>query len=258
MPATKDDSISINKYISASGFCSRREADKLIEAFRVTINDELAMPGTRVQPGDQVAVDGENIKSKKKAIYLAFNKPPGITSTTDLKDKSNIISYINFPKRIFPVGRLDKDSDGLIFLTNDGDIVNKILRASNNHEKEYIVTVDKSIDASFVHKMANGIPVLGTVTKKCFVRQEGNRKFRIVLTQGLNRQIRRMCEFLGYEVRTLTRVRIMHITLGNLPSGKTRYFTAPEIDQLNELVASSSKTVEAPSAKIKPRKKRKG
>lgn len=258
MPALKDDSISINKYISASGFCSRREADKLIEAFRVTINDELAIAGTKVLPGDKIAIDGESIKSKKKPIYLAFNKPAGITSTTDLKDKTNIISYINFPKRIFPVGRLDKDSDGLIFLTNDGDIVNKILRASNNHEKEYIVTVDKAIDAAFVHKMANGIPVLGTITKKCFVRQEGNRKFRIVLTQGLNRQIRRMCEFLCYEVKTLTRVRIMHINLGNLPLGKTRYFTAPEIEKLNELVAGSSKTVEVSTPLSKPRNKRKG
>ena len=255
MPESKDDFISINKYISASGFCSRREADKLVDACRVTINDDIALPGSRVKPGDSVAIDGELIKSKKKAIYIAFNKPVGITSTTDLKDKTNIISYINHPKRIFPVGRLDKDSDGLIFLTNDGDIVNKILRASNNHEKEYIVTVDQAIDAAFVHKMSNGVPVLGTLTKKCFVRQEGNRKFRIVLKQGLNRQIRRMCEHLGYEVKTLTRVRIMHITLGNLAPGKTRYLTAPEIDKLNELVSESSKTVE-PTGKKKPRHKK--
>lgn len=254
MAESSRDAVSINKYISASGFCSRREADKLIAAFRVTINDSIALPASKVMPGDQVAIDGELIKPKKKPIYLACNKPVGITSTTDLKDRTNIISYINYPKRIFPIGRLDKDSDGLILLTNDGDIVNKILRAANNHEKEYVVTVNKAIDAAFIYKMSNGIPVLGKITKKCFVRQEGNRKFRIVLTQGLNRQIRRMCEYLGYEVKTLTRVRIMHLTLGNLAPGKTRHLTAPEIDKLNELVAGSSKNQEQVAGVKKGRK----
>jgi 23S rRNA pseudouridine2604 synthase len=255
MPADNSEFTSVNKYISASGFCSRREADKLIEAGRVTINDELVLPGARVMPGDSVAIDGEYIKTKKKPVYIAFNKPVGITSTTDLKDKTNIISYINFSKRIFPIGRLDKDSDGLILLTNDGDIVNKILRASNHHEKEYIVTVNKTIDATFIQRMANGLPVLDQITKKCFVRQEGNRRFRIILTQGLNRQIRRMCEYLGYEVKTLTRIRIMNIQLDKLPVGKTRYLTAPEIEKLNQLVADSTKTEESISKKS-TRKKR--
>src|SRR5579872_1530531 len=191
-----NEQVSLNKYISSSGFCSRREADKLIEQARVTVNGELVMPGAKVSVGDKVAIDGEPIKtSKKRPIYIAFNKPVGVTSTTDLKDKTNIISFINHPKRIFPIGRLDKDSDGLIFLTNDGDIVNKILRPSNNHEKEYIVTVDKAITPEFVRQMSNGIPIQGTITRKCFVRQEGGRRFRIILTQGLNRQIRRMCEY---------------------------------------------------------------
>jgi pseudouridine synthase len=256
MPADNSGFSSINKYISASGFCSRREADKLIEAGRVTINDELVLPGARVMPGDSVAVDGEYIKAKKRPVYIAFNKPVGITSTTDLKDKTNIISYINFPKRIFPIGRLDKDSDGLILLTNDGDIVNKILRASNHHEKEYIVTVNKTIDATFIQRMSNGLPVLDQITKKCFVRQEGNRRFRIILTQGLNRQIRRMCECLGYEVKTLTRIRIMNIQLDKLPVGKTRYLTASEIEKLNQLVTDSTKTEESISKKSATRKKR--
>lgn len=240
-----DDAISLNKYISSTGFCSRREADKLIEQARVTINGELVLAGVKVEPGDSVEIDGEPLKaSKKRPIYIAFNKPAGITSTTDLKDKTNIISFINHPKRIFPIGRLDKDSTGLIFLTNDGDIVNKILRASNHHEKEYIVTVDKAIDHEFVRKMSSGVPILGTVTKKCFVRQEGGRRFRIILTQGLNRQIRRMCEYLGYDVMQLTRVRIMNVSLGNLPVGQHRYLTGPEIDKLNELVRDSNKTGE--------------
>ncbi len=244
------NSISLNKYISSSGFCSRREADKLIEQARVTINGELVIDNVRVMPGDKVEVDGERLKptAKEKAIYIAFNKPVGVTSTTDLKDKTNIISFIGHPKRIFPIGRLDKDSDGLIFLTNDGDIVNKILRASNFHEKEYIVTVDKAITPEFINQMSNGVPVLDEITRKCFVRQEGGRRFRIILTQGLNRQIRRMCEYLGYEVKELRRVRIMNIKL-DVPLGKWRYFTAPEIDKLNEMVAESS-MVEKAEARI--------
>ncbi len=248
------EAVSLNKYISSSGFCSRREADKYIEQKRVTINGKLATMGKRVGPGDVVEIDGEPIKSKKKTkpIYIALNKPVGITSTTDTKDKTNILSYLNYPKRIFPIGRLDKDSEGLIFLTNDGDIVNKILRASNNHEKEYIVTVDKAITPDFIQKMGNGIPMLGTVTNNCFVKQEGSRKFRIILTQGLNRQIRRMCEYLGYDVKTLTRIRIMNVQLGNLATGKWRYLTTPEISTIEKLVADSSKTAALPKPKSKP------
>jgi len=261
-----EDKTSLNKYISSSGFCSRRDADKLIEQARVTVNGELVLPGAKVASGDTVEVDGEPIKVKSKArpIYIAFNKPVGVTSTTDAKDRSNIIYYINHPKRIFPVGRLDKDSDGLIFLTNDGDIVNKILRASNHHEKEYVVSVDRAVTPEFVKQMSSGVPVLGKVTKPCFVRQEGSRRFRIILTQGLNRQIRRMCEHLGYEVKSLTRVRIMNVELGALAVGKWRYLTLPEIEKLNELVAESSKTDNAPKEKQRtavqyiPRRKKEG
>lgn len=244
---TPEGLISINKFISSSGFCSRREADDLIDQGRVTINEEYAQKGDRVSSKDIIAIDGETLKIKKaqQTIYIAFNKPVGITSTTDTKDKTNIISYINYPKRIFPIGRLDKDSDGLIFLTNDGDIVNKILRAGNNHEKEYIVTVNKSITPEFIRKMSNGVPILKTKTKKCIVKQEGPRKFRIILTQGLNRQIRRMCQHLDYKVVTLTRIRIMNVSLGKLPVGKWRLLSTEEIDELSRLVESSSKTEEA-------------
>jgi len=247
--------ISINKYISSTGFCSRREADKYIEQQRVTINGKTVGLGARVGVGDKVAVDGEpvKLKSSNKPVYIALNKPTGITSTTDTKDKTNIISYLNYPKRIFPIGRLDKDSDGLIFLTNDGDIVNKILRAENNHEKEYIVTVDKVITPDFIMKMGNGVPVLDTVTQKCFVKQEGSRKFRIILTQGLNRQIRRMCEYLGYEVKKLTRIRIMNVELGNLAVGKWRYLSPAEITTIEKLITTSSKIGTPPTeAKVKP------
>ena len=186
------------------------------------------------------------VKKKKQsnAVYIAFNKPKGITCTTDLKDKTNIIDFINYKTRIFPVGRLDKRSDGLIFLTNDGDIVNKILRAGNGHEKEYVVTTDKPFSLDFITKMRSGVRIQGVVTKKCFVKQEGENSFRIILTQGLNRQIRRMCEALGYNVTSLRRVRIMNITLSNLASGKWRYFTADEIDTINKMLANSSKTAE--------------
>lgn len=235
----------LNKFISDTGICSRREADKLIEQGRVKINGAVASLGTKVSPSDKVEVNGKPLRSKEAPIYLAFNKPVGITCTTDLKDSDNIIDYINHPKRIFPIGRLDKPSEGLIFLTNDGDIVNKILRAGNNHEKEYVVTVDKPIDAEFVKRMSNGIPVLGTITKKCFVKQDASNRFTIVLTQGLNRQIRRMCEHLGYNVTKLKRVRIMNITLGNLRPGEWRYLTEDEINMINRLVAGSSKTEEA-------------
>jgi 23S rRNA pseudouridine2604 synthase len=233
---------SLNKYISETGFCSRREADNYIDQGRVTINDNVAIKGNRVNAGDVVEIDGEPIKKKDKIVYIAFNKPVGITCTTDLKDKSNIISFINYKTRIFPIGRLDKPSEGLIFLTNDGDIVNKILRAGNNHEKEYTVTVNKPVTSDFIHKMGNGVKILDTVTKKCFVKQEGKNRFRIILTQGLNRQIRRMCTALGYEVDTLRRTRIMHLTLSNLPAGKWRYFTPDEIKLMEISLAQSIKT----------------
>jgi 23S rRNA pseudouridine2604 synthase len=236
--------ISLNKYISETGFCSRREADKYIEQLRVTINGVEAVKGNRVGENDVVLVDGEPIKKKKTAVYLALNKPKGITCTTDLKDKTNIIDFVNFKTRIFPIGRLDKRSEGLIFLTNDGDIVNKILRAGNQHEKEYSVSVDKPITLDFIQKMRNGVRILGTVTQKCFVKQEGSNRFKIILTQGLNRQIRRMCEALGYNVESLKRTRIMNMTLSGLPPGKWRYFTAAEIDTINQLLKNSSKTPE--------------
>ena len=237
--------ISLNKYISETGFCSRREADKYIEQCRVTINGKEAHKGNRVGENDMVLVDGEPIKKKKHtAVYILLNKPKGITCTTDLKDKTNIIDFINFKSRIFPIGRLDKRSEGLIFLTNDGDIVNKILRAGNKHEKEYIVTVDKPITVDFINKMRNGVRILGTVTQKCFVKQEGPNRFRIILTQGLNRQIRRMCEVLGYNVEALIRIRIMNITLAGLQTGKWRYFTPDEIALVNNMVANSSKTAD--------------
>lgn len=234
---------SLNKYISDTGFCSRREADKYIEQLRVTINGVEAMKGNRVAAGDIVLVDGEPISKKKKVeVYIALNKPKGITCTTDVKDKTNIIDFVQFKSRIFPIGRLDKRSEGLIFLTNDGDIVNKILRAGNQHEKEYIVMVDKPITIDFLQKMRNGVRILGTVTQKCFVKQEGPNLFKIILTQGLNRQIRRMCEALGYRVESLKRTRIMNIILKGLPTGKWRYFSAAEIDTISQMLKNSSKT----------------
>lgn len=234
--------ISLNKYISDSGFCSRREADRYIEECRVTINDKDAQKGNRVGENDVVKIDGEPIKKKKNAVYLLLNKPKGITCTTDLKDKTNIVDFVNYKTRIFPIGRLDKLSEGLIFLTNDGDIVNKILRAGNGHEKEYIVTVDKPIHGEFIQKMRGGVRILGVTTQKCFVKQEGDNRFRIILTQGLNRQIRRMAEALGYKVTALKRIRIMNINIAGLQPGKWRYFTPQEINAVNEMLASSSKT----------------
>ncbi|WP_421949180.1 23S rRNA pseudouridine(2604) synthase RluF [Phaeodactylibacter xiamenensis] len=227
-----DPSISLNKFISSTGICSRREADRMIEAGRVQLNGTTAKKGNRVNPGDEVLLDGAPLKAKPKAVYLALHKPPGITCTTDRKDKSNIIDFLNYPERIFHIGRLDKASTGLIFLTNDGDIVNEILREQNEHEKEYIVTVNKPINPSFVRRMSEGIPILGTVTKKCQVEKIGRQAFRIVLTQGLNRQIRRMCDYLGYDVVTLKRVRIMNVHLGGLKPGQWRYLTDEELKEL--------------------------
>jgi 23S rRNA pseudouridine2604 synthase len=233
----------INKYLSEVGYCSRRAADKLIEQKRVTINGKVPEMGTKVRPKDEVRVDGELISSPtEKPTYIAFNKPIGIVSTTDTKaEKNNIIDYINYPKRIFPIGRLDKLSEGLILLTSDGDIVNKILRARNNHEKEYIVTVHKPITTDFIDKMSRGVPILGTKTKKCHVEALGTYVFKIILTQGLNRQIRRMCEYLDYEVKKLKRIRIMNIRL-DVPVGQWRYLTEKELEDVSKLIASSSKT----------------
>ena len=234
----------INKYLSEVGFCSRRAADRLIDEGKVKINGAIPEIGTKVEDGDQVEVMGERInKSKKqKNTYLAFNKPVGIVCTTDRRvEKNNIIDFIKYPKRIFPVGRLDKQSEGLIFLTNDGDIVNKILRAKNNHEKEYIVSVDRPINKEFIQRMSNGVEILDTITKNCFIKQLGQKKFKIILTQGLNRQIRRMCESLGYRVRSLKRVRIMNIKL-DVPTGKYREITKEELIELNRLLENSSKT----------------
>jgi len=211
----------------------------------VTINNEIAVTGNRVNSGDVVQIDGEPIRKAQKALYIAFNKPTGVTSTTDNKDKTNIIDFIGYPQRIFPIGRLDKDSEGLIFLTNDGNIVNKMLRAGNNHEKEYVVTVDKPINHEFINAMSNGVPVLGQMTRPCKVVQEGKSTFRITLTQGLNRQIRRMCEYLGYEVKRLRRVRIMNVHIGDLPIGNWRYLTNAEIEMIMKLVADSKGTEEA-------------
>ena len=236
----------INKYLSELGYCSRRRADKLIKEGKVIINGKIPEIGTKVEDDDQVVVEGQLIeKSKKqKNIYLVFNKPVGIVCTTDRRvEPDNIIDFIKYPKRIFPIGRLDKSSEGLIFLTNDGDIVNKILRARNNHEKEYIVSVNRPITREFIHSMSNGVEILETITKHCFVKQLGQKKFKIILTQGLNRQIRRMCDSLGYRVQSLERVRIMNIKL-DVPTGKYREFTKEEILGLNELLENSSKTID--------------
>lgn len=239
------DEVRLNKYISETGFCSRREADKLIEQGRVKIDGVKASTGMKVSKGQSVYVDGKPLKVENELVYIALNKPVGITCTTESKIKGNIVDFINHEKRIFPIGRLDKDSQGLIFMTNDGDIVNKILRAGNNHEKEYIVTVNKTITDEFIKGMSNGVPILGTVTKKCLVKKESKNSFRIILTQGLNRQIRRMCEYFGYEVKKLERIRIMNVSLGNLKIGSWRYLTKKELAEINRLTENSLKTEEA-------------
>ena len=245
---TEEQPKRINKYLSEVGHCSRRGADKLVAQGRVTINGKIPELGTKISSTDEVRVDGQLISTpQEKPVYIAFNKPIGIVCTTDTQvEKDNIIDYINFPKRIFPIGRLDKPSEGLIFLTNDGDIVNKILRARNKHEKEYIVTVNKPVNKDFLRKMGNGIPILDQITRKCDVEQVGKYKFKIILTQGLNRQIRRMCEYLDYRVTKLRRVRIMNITL-DMPLGKWRYLTAKEMKEINDMVSDSAKTHELPT-----------
>ena len=252
------ETLRLNKVISDTGFCSRREADRVIEEGRVTINGREGVLGDRVISNDDIRVDGRRIKFKnqEEAIYIAFNKPRGITCTTERQIEGNIIDYIRHPKRIFPIGRLDKPSEGLIFLTSDGDIVNKILRAGNNHEKEYIVTVNKSITPEFLKKMGNGVPVLDTITAKCLITKESEYVFKIILKQGLNRQIRRMCEYLNYEVTKLKRTRIMNISLSNIPLCKWRNLTREELAEIMKMVAQSSKTEEASSNFSNPIKKK--
>src|SRR5210317_595221 len=233
----------INKYLSEIGHCSRRVADKLLEQGRITINGTVPELGEKVQEGDVVAVDGKVVGERtEKHVYIALNKPRGIVCTTDRRvEKDNIVDFVGHPQRIFPIGRLDKPSEGLILMTSDGDIVNKILRARNNHEKEYVVNVHKPINQDFITRMRNGVPILDTVTRKCYVEQIGPKTFRIILTQGLNRQIRRMCEYLGYKVTKLKRVRIMNIPL-DVEIGKWRYLTDSELNEINSLVSDSSKT----------------
>lgn len=238
-----ENTIRINKFLSEVGYCSRREADKLVQSGKVRINGKIAENGSQVGTNDKVSVKGKFLtKDSQKNIYLAFNKPIGIVCTTDKRvEKDNIVDYINYPERIFPIGRLDKPSEGLILMTNDGDIVNKILRARNNHEKEYIVTVNKPITTDFIRRMGNGIPILGTTTKKCKVEKLSTYTFKIILTQGLNRQIRRMCEYLDFRVKKLKRTRIMNIKL-DIPVGKWRHLTHEEFRTLSKLIAYSHKT----------------
>ncbi|MFT6895605.1 MAG: pseudouridine synthase [Paraglaciecola sp.] len=249
-------SIRLNKFISDSGYCSRREADKLIEQSRVTINGVIPELGTKVQSGDEVRVNNTLVQpsatNKSDRVYLAYHKPVGITCTTERHIKGNIVDAIGHPQRIFPIGRLDKPSEGLIFLTSDGDIVNKILRAENAHDKEYIVTVDRPLNDRFIHAMGAGVPILETVTKPCTVTMQSRLVFRIVLTQGLNRQIRRMCEYLGYNVTKLKRSRIMSVRLAGLKVGQWRDLTAAEMAQINTAVAQSSKTPEQNTSQQQP------
>jgi len=236
--------IRINKFLSEIGYCSRRQADKLIEQGKVKVNGQIPLIGTKISSDDKITVNGKalHVEKNKKNIYLAFHKPRGIVCTTDqIREKDNIIDYINYPTRIFPIGRLDKLSEGLIFLTNDGDIVNKILRARNNHEKEYEVFVDKPVTKEFITSMQEGVPILDTITRKCKAKQIGKKKFKIILTQGLNRQIRRMCEYLGYEVKRLKRIRIMNINL-DIKLGRYRELTKIELKKLEQLLESSTKT----------------
>ncbi|NKI26325.1 23S rRNA pseudouridine(2604) synthase RluF [Arenibacter sp. 6A1] len=233
----------INKFLSEMGYCSRRAADKLIDQGRVTINGKVPEMGTKITIADEIRVDGKLISEEKdKRVYIAFNKPLGIVCTTDTRvEKDNIIDYINYPSRIFPIGRLDKPSEGLILLTNDGDIVNKILRARNNHEKEYIVEVDRPITQDFLEKMSNGVPILDRVTRKCHLEKISKYQFKIILSQGLNRQIRRMCEYFNYNVVALKRIRIMNIEL-DVPVGKWRDLTEKELKDLDDLISDSQKT----------------
>ena len=244
MEENSENLIRLNKAISDTGFCSRRGADKIIEEGRVLLNGKIGSLGDKVMPNDEIVIDGKILARNSKLVYIAFNKPVGITCTTERDIEGNIIDFINHKERIFPIGRLDKPSEGLIFLTNDGDIVNKILRAGNNHEKEYAVMVHKPITEDFIYQMSNGIPILDTITQKCFVEQESEFVFKIILTQGLNRQIRRMCDYLGYKVYRLKRLRIMNVTLDGISPGKWRDLTENELTEIKKLVSNSIKTEE--------------
>ncbi len=232
-------SVRINKFLADAGICSRREADEYVSKGRVLVDGVPAENGTKVQKGSVVTVDGKAVNAEEKLVLIALNKPRGIVCTTDRRDPDNVIDFLNYKSRIFPIGRLDKDSEGLLLLTNDGDIVNKILRAGNNHEKEYIVTVNKPVTDEFIKEMSKGVPILDTVTKPCFAEALSKNEFRIILTQGLNRQIRRMCEYFGYSVTSLVRVRIMNIKLGRLKTGGYRNVTPAELEELKRLIKDS-------------------
>lgn len=236
---SESQTVRLNRYIADSGLCSRREADRLISEGIVTIDGQIAVLGQRVEPDQTVRVRGEIVLPHDQPVYLVLHKPAGITCTTDSRRRDNIVDFIGYPQRIYPIGRLDRDSEGLIFLTNDGSIVNKILRAGNRHDKEYRVTVDQPLTGEFLQGMASGVPILDTVTKPCKIRPSGSHQFTIILTQGLNRQIRRMCEYFGYSVVRLVRTRIMHITLSGLKSGEWRHMTAREVHELHRLTRGS-------------------
>jgi 23S rRNA pseudouridine2604 synthase len=235
-----NEMVRINKYLSEAGVCSRREADRLVEAGKVTVGGVLAVMGTKVDGNQTICVNGKVVTHQEKMVLLAFHKPIGVVCTTQKKEKNNIVDYINYPQRIYPVGRLDKDSQGLILMTNNGDIVNKMMRSGNQHEKEYIVEVDKPITEEFLKGMIKGVPILDTVTRECKITKIGNKSFRIIITQGLNRQIRRMCEYFGYNVTKLERIRIMNIKLGKLAQGKYRNVTLEELNELEKLIKNSS------------------
>lgn len=235
------DGIRINKYISQCGYCSRREADQLLLQGKIYINQTIASPGDRVQTGDAVIIDGKTITPAAKEIIIAFHKPLGVVCTTSKKEKQNVIDYLHLEERVYPVGRLDKNSTGLLLLTNNGQLMDDILRGSHYHEKEYIVTVDKAISPAIYEAMEQGVPILNTMTRPCRITHRSEQRFHIILTQGLNRQIRRMCEYFGYRVRTLKRIRIMNIELGNLPEGKWRYLTETEIRKLKQLAAGKTR-----------------
>jgi len=240
VPEQKENGVRINKYLGDAGVCSRREADKFIEQGKVTIDGVVAEMGSRVFPGQKVTFNGKELKKQEEQVLIAFYKPVGIVCTTDTREPDNVIDFLNYGKRIYPIGRLDKDSEGLLLLTNDGDIVNKILRAGNHHEKEYLVTVNKPLTPEFLKGMAGGVPILDTVTKPCVIEQTGKCSFKIILTQGLNRQIRRMCEYFDYRVLSLKRVRIMHIQLGHLKPGTYRNLSEGELERLQNVLKHSS------------------
>lgn len=232
----------LNKYLSDAGVCSRREADRLVQDGRVMVDGKIAVLGMQIQEGQEILVNGKKVRREEKKVLLLFHKPRGIECTANPKIKKNVISYIDYPIRIYYIGRLDKDSEGLLLLTNQGELVNKMMRAGNCHEKEYLVTVDKPVTDDFIKKMSSGVPILGTVTRKCQVEKTGKKTFRIILTQGLNRQIRRMCEYLGYRVERLVRVRVMNLELGDLPVGQYREAAEKELENLKSLIQDSSET----------------